>query len=291
MRFLWRLRLYKDFSLAKYRRLDEVAVKIGVEEMRKLCQSILHAILCLVTSGYAAVDFIYDGYEQNRSVLSQLDTIYGSEIQQEYTNNLGNFNETSEVVFFNLNSPFESNRYYSVAGQNSWILNDRITYKGWSRFSGPFYHENFRRINLFANYNLKTIFGISNSCQVSLVGELKLFGDYYGTEGYPSFTGYIRLADDLDNELFSIYLPYNCYPGMLIWSIDEIFQIDSNKIYILEGNISLSGSFAGYNPNYHIGGGGGTWIDLSMCIVPEPAAMTLFALGIILIGKRHRSSA
>jgi hypothetical protein len=145
-------------------------------------------------------------------------------------------------------------------------------------------------MDFFANYNLKTIFGVSNSCQVSLVGDLKIYGDYLGTEGYPSFAGYIRLADDLDNELFSIYLPYNCNPGMLIWSIDEIFQIDSNKIYILEGNISLSGSFAGYNPNYHIGGGGGTWIDLSMCIVPEPAAMTLFALGTMLIGKRHRSS-
>jgi len=290
MRFLWRLRLYKDFSLAKCRRLDEVAVKIGEEEMRKLCQSILHAILCLVTSGYAAGDFIYDGYEQNRSVLSQLDTIYGSEIQQEYTNDLGNFNETAEVVFFNLNSPYESNRYYSVAGQNSWILNDRITYKGWSQFGGPFYHENFRWIGLFANYNLKTIFGVSNTCQVSVVGDLKLFGDYLGTEGYPSFAGYIRLADDLDNEIFSINLPYNFFGWQWTWSIDEIFQIDSNKIYTLEGNISLSGSFAGYNPNYHIGGGGRTWIDLSMRIVPEPAAMTLFALGTMLIGKRHRSS-
>jgi hypothetical protein len=51
----------------------------------------------------------------------------------------------------------------------------------------------------------------------------------------------------------------------------------------LQLNVCVDVIYRGEEGYVAVGGGGGTWIDLSMCIVPEPAAMTLFALGTILL--------
>lgn len=251
---------------------------------RLLVLGCVTGLLCAAANG----KFIYDGYEQNRSVIAEWYDVAGQS-EQHCKNSLetGSFDETTEAVYISPNSKL----YRAFSSQDSEILEDRITFSSYCRSYSAGDHAGVAGIEHSACSSLKSGFRIENPCQALFVGKLEGEWDCCGTVGYATYVrSFVHLKDEFGSLLYSVPFPgfreeFHHHSTCII---EEPPLELVPGIYTLEVETSYSVFYSGGDrPNHWTGFGGYiSFEDFAMILIPEPATTFLFALGIFMVKRK-----